>query len=118
MVNDPKALYSRVMTLTKQMWGGFRVESSSSRRLERNDIGIDSFDDDLTSLDSTFREQMQEMKKDNAVRIDAASDPSGESVDTTVVVKYTGEEKDDECDDAAIAKDSQPSESCGSPRDP
>ncbi|GKD35497.1 hypothetical protein Tco_1251006 [Tanacetum coccineum] len=154
------------------MWGRFRVESSSSRRLERNDMRIDSFDDDLTALDSTFREQMQEMKKlraaeekaeynhmeaefyknhwarvtwryretpydpstnpasrprrvdsyvmvrDNAVRIDAAGDRSGESVDTTIVVKDTGEEKDDEGDDAAIAKDSQLSESRGSPRDP
>ncbi|GJT60950.1 hypothetical protein Tco_1004483 [Tanacetum coccineum] len=63
MVNDPNALYSRVKTLTKQMWDRFRVKSSSSRRLERNDMRMDSFDDDLTALDSTFREQMQEMKK-------------------------------------------------------
>ncbi|GKA39657.1 hypothetical protein Tco_0732208 [Tanacetum coccineum] len=63
MVNDPNTLYSRLKTLTKQMWDRFRVESSSSRRLERNDMRIDSFDDDLTALDSTFREQMQEMKK-------------------------------------------------------
>ncbi|GKG07471.1 hypothetical protein Tco_0330440, partial [Tanacetum coccineum] len=63
MVNDPNALYSSVKTLTKQMWDRFRVESSSSRRLERNDMRMDSFDDDLIALDSTFREQMQEMKK-------------------------------------------------------
>ncbi|GJW07389.1 putative reverse transcriptase domain-containing protein [Tanacetum coccineum] len=63
MVNDLNALYSKVKTLTKQMWDRFRVESSSSRRLERNDMKMDNFDDDLTALDSTFREQMQEMKK-------------------------------------------------------
>ncbi|GKC44413.1 putative reverse transcriptase domain-containing protein, partial [Tanacetum coccineum] len=63
MVNDLNALYSRVKTLTKQMWDRFRVESSSSRRLERNYMRVDSFDDDLTALDSIFREQMQEMKK-------------------------------------------------------
>ncbi|GJT88901.1 putative reverse transcriptase domain-containing protein [Tanacetum coccineum] len=187
MVNDPNTLYSRVKTLTKQMWDMFRVESLSSRRLERNDMRIDSFDDDLTALDSTFREQIQEMKKlmaglnkqfqqiqerdlrakkemlrirlraaeekaklrnqlplkrryretpydpftnttshprrvdpyvmvrDNAVRADAASDHGGESVDTTDIVKADGEEKDDK-GDAAIVKDSQPSESCVSPR--
>ncbi|GKF59502.1 hypothetical protein Tco_0176288, partial [Tanacetum coccineum] len=53
----------RVKTLTKQMWDRFRVKSSSSKRLERNDMRMNSFDDDLTALDSTFREQMQEMKK-------------------------------------------------------
>ncbi|GKF91898.1 hypothetical protein Tco_0275599, partial [Tanacetum coccineum] len=63
MVNDPNTLYSKVKTLTKQMWDRFKVDSSSSRRLERNDMKMDSFDDDLTALDSTFREQMQEMKK-------------------------------------------------------
>ncbi|GKB17563.1 putative reverse transcriptase domain-containing protein, partial [Tanacetum coccineum] len=94
------------------------VESSSSRRLERNDMRMDSFDDDLTALDSTFRKQMQEIKKDNAVRANAVGDRGGESVDTTVVVKDVGEEKDDEGDDAAAAKDSQPSESRRSPRDP
>ncbi|GKF15896.1 hypothetical protein Tco_0057358 [Tanacetum coccineum] len=63
MVNDSNTLYSRVKTLTKQMWDRFRVESLSSKRLERNDMRMDSFDDDLTVLDSTFREQIQEMKK-------------------------------------------------------
>ncbi|GJY30755.1 hypothetical protein Tco_0414250 [Tanacetum coccineum] len=185
----------RVKPLTKQMWDRFRVESSSSRRLERIDMRMDSFDDDLTALDSTFREQMQEMKKlvaglneqfqqiqgrdlraeneilrirlrvakeraeynhmeaelrnqlplkrrnretpydpstnlasrprradpyvmvrDNAVHADVAGDRGGESIDTTAVVKDAGEEKDDE-GDAVTAKDSQPSESRGSPRD-
>nr|GEV57772.1 putative reverse transcriptase domain-containing protein [Tanacetum cinerariifolium] len=41
----------------------FRVESSSFKRLEKNDMRMDSFDDDLTDLDSTLREQIQEMKK-------------------------------------------------------
>ncbi|GKC51838.1 hypothetical protein Tco_1074583 [Tanacetum coccineum] len=63
MVNDPNTLYSRVKTLTKQMWDRFRVESSSFERGRRNDMRMDSFDDDLTALDSTFREQMQEMEK-------------------------------------------------------
>ncbi|GJZ80148.1 hypothetical protein Tco_0644985 [Tanacetum coccineum] len=63
MVNDLNTLYSMVKTLTKQMWDRFRVESSSSKRLERNDMRMDSFDDDLTALDSTFRDQIQEMKK-------------------------------------------------------
>ncbi|GJU89242.1 hypothetical protein Tco_1301665 [Tanacetum coccineum] len=63
MVNDPNTLYSRFKTLTKQMWDMFRVESSSSKRLEGNDMRMDSFDDDLIALDSTFREQIQEMKK-------------------------------------------------------
>ncbi|GKE67331.1 hypothetical protein Tco_1521492 [Tanacetum coccineum] len=63
MVNDLNALYSRVKTLTKQMWDRFIVESSSSKRLERNDMRMDNFDDDMTALDSSFREQMQEMKK-------------------------------------------------------
>ncbi|GJZ00488.1 hypothetical protein Tco_0517917 [Tanacetum coccineum] len=129
-----------------------RVESSSSKRLKRNDMRMDSFNYYLTALDSTFREQMQEMKKlvaglneqfqqiqerdlraknemlrirwraaeerakynhmeakDNAVRADVASDRGGESVDTTAIVKDAKEEKDDK-GDAAIAKDSQPSE--------
>ncbi|GKC44414.1 putative reverse transcriptase domain-containing protein, partial [Tanacetum coccineum] len=167
------------------MWDRFKVESSSSRRLERNDMRMDSFDDDLTALDSTFREQMQEMKKlvvglneqfqqiqgrdlraenemlrirlraskergeynhmeaenqlplkrryreipydpstnpasyprrvdpyvmvrDNVVRADAAGDRGGESVDTTAIVKDAEEEKDDEGDDAAAAKDQNP----------
>ncbi|GKE40718.1 hypothetical protein Tco_1464123 [Tanacetum coccineum] len=166
MVNDPNTLYSRVKTLTKQMWDRFRVESSSFERGRRNDMRMDSFDDDLTALDSTFREQMQEMKnttiwrmsnwdrvswyyndlsgweyklrsrlplkrryretpynpstnptsrpqrvdpyvmvRDNAVRVDAASDRGGESVDTTAIVKDVGEEKDNE-GDVAAAKDS------------
>ncbi|GJX42573.1 hypothetical protein Tco_0257563, partial [Tanacetum coccineum] len=63
LVNDPNTLYSRVKTLTKQMWDRFRVVSSSFERGRRNDIRIDRFDDDLTTLDSTFREQIQEMKK-------------------------------------------------------
>ncbi|GJX30443.1 putative reverse transcriptase domain-containing protein [Tanacetum coccineum] len=189
MENDLNALCSRVKTLSKQIWDRFRVESSSSRMLEKNDMRMDSFDDDLTALDSTFREQMQEMKKaakeraeynhmeaeyyknhwarvswyyddlsgweyrlrnqlplkrryretpydpstnpasrprhvdpyvmvrDNAVRADAAGDHGGKSVDTTAIVKDAGEEKDDE-GDAAAAKDSQPLESRGSPRDP
>ncbi|GKA10732.1 hypothetical protein Tco_0690165 [Tanacetum coccineum] len=149
MVNDLNALYFRAKTLTKQMWDRFRVESSLSKRLERNDMRMDSFDDDLTTLDSTFREQMQEMKngweyilrdqlplkrryretpydpstnpasrpwrvdlyvmvRDNAVCADAAGDRGGESVDTTVVVKDIREEKDDEGDDDAAAKDSYP----------
>ncbi|GKC40991.1 hypothetical protein Tco_1053375 [Tanacetum coccineum] len=163
MVNDLNTLYSRVKTLTKQMWDRFRVESSSFERGRRNDMRMDSFDDDLTALDSTFREQMKEMKKlraaeekaeynhmeaeyyknqwarvswyyndlsgweyrlrnqlplkrDNAVRTDAAGDRGGESVDTTTVVKDAGEEKDDEGDDAAAAKDSQPLESRGFPQ--
>ncbi|GKA58979.1 putative reverse transcriptase domain-containing protein [Tanacetum coccineum] len=95
MVNDPNALYSRVKTLTKQMWDRFRVESSSSRRLERNDREMDSFDYDLTALDSTFREQMQEMKKDNAVHADDVGDGGGESVDTTATVKDAGEKNDE-----------------------
>ncbi|GJZ80146.1 hypothetical protein Tco_0644983 [Tanacetum coccineum] len=168
-------------TVFNPAYAKFRVESSSSRRLERNDMRMDSFDDDLKALDSTFREQIQEMKKlvaglneqfqqirerdlraenemlrirlrnqlplkrryretpydpstnpashprrvdpyvmvrDNAVRADAAGDRGGESVDTTVVVKDDREEKDDEGNDAAATKDSQPSESRGSPRDP
>ncbi|GJT88902.1 putative reverse transcriptase domain-containing protein [Tanacetum coccineum] len=59
----PSPEIAEVNTLTKQMWDRFRVESLSSRRLERNNMRIDSFDDDLTALDSTFREQIQEMKK-------------------------------------------------------
>ncbi|GJV23811.1 hypothetical protein Tco_1376506 [Tanacetum coccineum] len=55
--------------------------------------------------------------RDNAVRTDAASDRGGESVDTTAVVKDVREEKDDKGDDVA-AKDPQPLESRGSPRDP
>ncbi|GJZ27259.1 hypothetical protein Tco_0571512, partial [Tanacetum coccineum] len=51
-----------VKTLTKQMWDRFRAESSSFERLRRNDMRMDSFDDDLTALDSTLREQIQEMK--------------------------------------------------------
>ncbi|GKF38771.1 hypothetical protein Tco_0118832 [Tanacetum coccineum] len=100
---------------------------------------MDSFDDDLTALDSTFREQMQEMKKlvvglneqfqqiqgrdlraenemlrirlrasKERVRADAAGDRGGESVDTTAIVKDAEEEKDDEGDDAAAAKDQNP----------
>ncbi|GJR50841.1 hypothetical protein Tco_1401362 [Tanacetum coccineum] len=111
MVNDLNALYSRVKTLTKQIWDRFRVESSSSRRLERNDMRMDSFDDDLTALDSTFREQMQEMKKLVAGTMQSVL------VNTTAIVKDVGEEKDDE-GDVAAAKDSQPSESRGSPGDP
>ncbi|GJY53112.1 hypothetical protein Tco_0444776 [Tanacetum coccineum] len=160
MVNDTNTLYSRVKSLTKQMWDRFRFESSSFERLRRNDMRMDSFDDDLTALDSTLREQIQEMKKlraakekaeykhmeaeyyknhfacretlydpstnttsrprrddpyvmvmDNTVHVDVASDRGGESVDATAVVKDAGEEKDDEGDDAAPAKDSQPSES-------
>nr|GEU29292.1 hypothetical protein [Tanacetum cinerariifolium] len=61
--NDLNTLYSKVKTLTKQMWDMYRVESSLFKRLEINDIRMDSFDDDLTALDSTLREQIQEMKK-------------------------------------------------------
>ncbi|GKD74867.1 putative reverse transcriptase domain-containing protein [Tanacetum coccineum] len=50
------------------------------------------------------------MVRDNVVRADAAGDRGGESVDTTTLVKYAGEENGDEGDDAAAAKDSQPSE--------
>nr|GFB80797.1 hypothetical protein [Tanacetum cinerariifolium] len=39
------------------------VESSSSKRLEKNDMRMDSFKGDLTALDSTLREQIQEMKR-------------------------------------------------------
>ncbi|GKA09241.1 hypothetical protein Tco_0688572 [Tanacetum coccineum] len=162
------------------MWDRFIVESSSSKRLERNDMRMDNFDDDMTALDSSFREQMQEMKKlraaeekveynhieaeyyknhwarkswyydnlsgweyklrdqlplkrlyretpydpsinptsrprrvdlyimvrDNVVRADAAGYRGGESDDTTAVVKDAREEKDDEGDDVAAAKDS------------
>ncbi|GJY47748.1 hypothetical protein Tco_0436811 [Tanacetum coccineum] len=63
MVNDPNTLYSRVKTLTKHMWDRYRVKSLSFKRLERNDIRMDSFGADLTALDSTLREQIQEMKK-------------------------------------------------------
>ncbi|GKA94544.1 hypothetical protein Tco_0816582 [Tanacetum coccineum] len=191
MVNDPNTLYTRVKILTKQMWDRFRVASSSFERGRRNDIRMDSFDDDLTALDSTFREQMQEMEKlrvaeekskynhmedeyfknhwdrvswyynnfsgweyrlrnplplkrryretpydpstnptscprcvdpyvmvrDNAVRVDAASDCGSESIDTTAIVKDVRVEKDNE-GDVTAGKDSQPSESRGSPRDP
>nr|GEV36190.1 reverse transcriptase domain-containing protein [Tanacetum cinerariifolium] len=63
MVNDPNTLYSRVKTLTKQMWDRYRVESSSFKRLKKNDMRMDNFDDDLTALDSTLREQIQEIMK-------------------------------------------------------
>ncbi|GJX10733.1 putative reverse transcriptase domain-containing protein [Tanacetum coccineum] len=55
------------------------------------------------------------MVRDNAVHADAASDRGGETVDTTAVVKDVGKEKDNEGDDAVAAKDTQPSESRGSP---
>ncbi|GKE57582.1 hypothetical protein Tco_1496767 [Tanacetum coccineum] len=143
----------------------YRVESSSFKRLERNDMRMDSFGDDLTALDSTLREQIQEMLRaamekakykhmeaeyyknhfacvswyyddlsgweyrirnqlplkrryretpydpstnttsrprrddmyvmvrDNAVRVDAASDHGGEGVDTTAIVKDWGRER-------------------------
>nr|GEX41607.1 hypothetical protein [Tanacetum cinerariifolium] len=67
MINDPGALYAWVKTLTKQIWDRFRVESSSFKRLKKNDMRMDSFDDDLTALDSALREQIQEMKKLRAV---------------------------------------------------
>nr|GEZ25496.1 retrotransposon protein, putative, Ty3-gypsy subclass [Tanacetum cinerariifolium] len=54
---------------------------------------------------------------DNAFCADAASDHGGKGVDTIAVVKDAGEEKDDKGDGAVVAKDSQPSESRGSPRD-
>ncbi|GKF69234.1 hypothetical protein Tco_0202291 [Tanacetum coccineum] len=106
------------------MWDRFRVKSSSFERGRRNDIRIDSFDDDLTTLDSTFREQMLRAAEekseynhmeaeDNAVHADDVGDGGGESVDTTAIVKDVREEKNDE-GDAAAAKDSQPSESRGS----
>nr|GFA11608.1 hypothetical protein [Tanacetum cinerariifolium] len=139
---------------------------------------MDRFDDDLTALDSTLREQIQEMKKlmaelnewfqqiqerdlraknemlrirlraaeekakerpydpptnttshprrddpyvmvrDNAVCANAASDHGGKGVDTTAIVKDVGEEKYDKGDGDVAEKDSQPSESRGSPRDP
>ncbi|GKD45897.1 hypothetical protein Tco_1270542 [Tanacetum coccineum] len=63
MGNDPNTLYFRVKTLTKKMWDMYRVESSSFERLSRNDMRMDSFNDDLTALDSTLRKQIQEMKK-------------------------------------------------------
>nr|GEU38367.1 putative reverse transcriptase domain-containing protein [Tanacetum cinerariifolium] len=63
MINDSDALYAGVKTLTNQMWDRYRVASSPSKRLEKNDMRMDSFDDDLTALDSTLREQIQEMKK-------------------------------------------------------
>ncbi|GKC49317.1 hypothetical protein Tco_1072062, partial [Tanacetum coccineum] len=47
MVNNLNTLYSRVKTLTKQTWDRFRVESSSFERGRRNDMRMDSFDDDL-----------------------------------------------------------------------
>nr|GEX67731.1 hypothetical protein [Tanacetum cinerariifolium] len=118
MINYLSSLYTRVKTLTNQMWDSYRVESSSSKRLEKNDMWIDSFDDDLTALDSILREQIQEIKKlmaeDNAVRADAASDRGGEGVNTTAVVKDVGEEKGDKGNDVAAAKDLQPLEFCGS----
>nr|GEX98646.1 hypothetical protein [Tanacetum cinerariifolium] len=101
MIYDLGALYASVKTLTKQMWDMFRVESSPFKRLEKNDMRMDSFDDDMTILDSAKREQIQEMKKlmaeinerDNAVCADAASDRGGKGVNTTAVVKDVGEEK-------------------------
>nr|GFA00821.1 putative zinc finger, CCHC-type, retrotransposon Gag domain protein [Tanacetum cinerariifolium] len=54
---------------------------------------------------------------DNAFRADAASNRSGEGVNTTTVVKDAGEEKGDKGTDATATKDSQPSELCRSPRD-
>nr|GEV69158.1 hypothetical protein [Tanacetum cinerariifolium] len=63
MINDLRSLYAMVKTLTNQMWDRYKVESSSSKRLEKNDMRMDSFDDDLTALDSTLRKQIQEMKK-------------------------------------------------------
>ncbi|GJU63918.1 putative reverse transcriptase domain-containing protein [Tanacetum coccineum] len=110
-----------VKILTKQMWDRFRVDSSSSKRLERNDMRMDSFDDDLTALDSTFREQIQEMKK-LMVRLRAAKEiaeynhieakyyKNHWAHNTTTIVKDAEEEKDDEGNDAAATKDSQPSE--------
>nr|GEX39868.1 hypothetical protein [Tanacetum cinerariifolium] len=49
IVNDPSTLYSRIKTLTIQMWDRYRVESSSFKRLKKNDMRMDSFDDDLTA---------------------------------------------------------------------
>nr|GEU76420.1 hypothetical protein [Tanacetum cinerariifolium] len=73
MINNPGALYARVKTLTKQMWDRFRVESSSFKRLEKNDMRMDSFDDDMTALDSALREKIQEMKK-LMIRLKAAEE--------------------------------------------
>nr|GEW88362.1 hypothetical protein [Tanacetum cinerariifolium] len=67
MINDMGALYAKVKTLTKQMWDRFRVESSLFKRLEKNDMRMDSLDDDLTALDYALREQIQEIKKLRAV---------------------------------------------------
>nr|GEX25453.1 hypothetical protein [Tanacetum cinerariifolium] len=64
-----------------------------------------------------YKNHFARMSWDNVVHADAASDHGGEGVDITDVVKDAGEEKDDKGDGAAAAKDSQPSESRGSPRD-
>ncbi|GJW63134.1 putative reverse transcriptase domain-containing protein [Tanacetum coccineum] len=69
---------------------------------------------DLSGWEYRLRNQLP-LNRDNAVRADTASDCGGKSVDTTVVVKDAGEEKDDEGDDVVAAKNSQPSESRGSP---
>nr|GEV77816.1 hypothetical protein [Tanacetum cinerariifolium] len=72
------------------------------------------------STSTTFRPRRDDpygMVRDNAVRADVASDHGGEGADTTAVVKDVGEEKDNKVVDTAVAKDSQPSEACGSPCD-
>ncbi|GKE15327.1 hypothetical protein Tco_1422904, partial [Tanacetum coccineum] len=73
--------------------------------------------DPSTNLTSRPRRvDLYVMVRDNAVRADAAGDHGGESVDTTATVKNAGEKNDE--GDVAAAKDSQPSESRGSLRDP
>ncbi|GJS14978.1 putative reverse transcriptase domain-containing protein [Tanacetum coccineum] len=58
MGNDLNTLHSRVKTLTKQMRDMYRVESSSFKRLKRNDMRMDSFDDDLTERDLRAENEM------------------------------------------------------------
>ncbi|GKB56210.1 hypothetical protein Tco_0912396 [Tanacetum coccineum] len=80
--------------------------------------GETPYDPSTNTTSRPRRDDSYVMVRDNAVRADAASDRGGGSANTTAVVKDVGEDKEDEGDDAASAKDLQPSESRGPPRDP
>ncbi|GJZ72771.1 hypothetical protein Tco_0636917, partial [Tanacetum coccineum] len=103
--------------------------------IPRSDLCMNSFDDDLTELDSTLREQIlscskmeqlvtdlsrqfQEMKEENAwVSYDPAIDPAmrARSDDPYAMARDATTNPARDVDDSADPDDPQPSEPCASP---
>nr|GEU41755.1 hypothetical protein [Tanacetum cinerariifolium] len=129
--------FAQVKTLTRQMKDRSDTEFQMLRKFDQSDIRMNSFDNDLTELDSTLREQILSRSKMEQLEFEIRRhlpqdmhcrevpyDPSTDLVvrartdDPYVMARDAATIPASDDDDSVAPEDPQPLKPRGSPRDP